>query len=337
MRCAILKSKPSRCARPTKRSSSACLAASSAYNVLSHDVLAVFLRLPAAESFDFAPGQYIDILLPGGRRRSFSIASPPHDSRPLELHVRRVPGGELTERLFAEDAGGTLLSMEGPLGQFVYRHTQAPMLLVAGGTGLAPLKSIIRHVIENALEREMILYWGVRGERDLYAHEELDALARRARNFQYQAILSEPGAAWTGRRGWVHEAVLNDIDALHRYDVYASGPPALVCCRARGVSPSQCGPRANVLRLLRLCARHARTPADDGRHQSVIFRRAGLQNRRGHTLCAQRGCHARARHQPVRAVESLPQGRGRQCEQVCRHLGAGCRDHLDRVRGEARL
>ncbi len=201
---------------------------------LSHDVLAVFLRLPAAESFDFAPGQYIDILLPGGRRRSFSIASPPHDSRPLELHVRRVPGGELTERLFAEDAGGTLLSMEGPLGQFVYRHTQAPMLLVAGGTGLAPLKSIIRHVIENALEREMILYWGVRGERDLYAHEELDALARRARNFQYQAILSEPGAAWTGRRGWVHEAVLNDIDALHRYDVYASGPPALVAAVREG-------------------------------------------------------------------------------------------------------
>ncbi len=195
---------------------------------LAHDVLALFLRLPAAEPFEFAPGQYIDILLPGGRRRSFSIASPPHDSRLLELHVRRVPGGELTERLFAENAGSALLSVEGPLGQFVYRHAQAPMLLVGGGTGLAPLKSILRHVIENSLGREIILYWGVRSERDLYAHDELESLARRVPNFQYRAVLSEPSAAWTGRVGWVHEAVLRDLDTLEHYDIYASGPPAMV-------------------------------------------------------------------------------------------------------------
>ena len=119
---------------------------------LSHDVLGVWLQLPVAEAFTFEPGQYIDIMLPGGRRRSFSIASPPHDSRPLELHVRRVAGGEFTDRLFHQNPERTLLTMEGPLGQFVYRQDQppgsaAPMLLIGGGTGIAPLISILRHVI----------------------------------------------------------------------------------------------------------------------------------------------------------------------------------------------
>jgi CDP-4-dehydro-6-deoxyglucose reductase len=217
----------------------------------SHDVRAVFLRLPAAERFDFTPGQYLDIMLPGGRRRSFSIASPPHDSRLLELHVRRVPGGELTEQLFADKARGALLSIEGPLGQFAYRTParcatgdDAPMLLVGGGTGLAPLKSIMRHVIENGLGREMSLYWGVRSERDLYAHDALEELARRAANLRYVPVLSEPSPQWQGRRGWVHEAVLADLDSLERHEVYASGPPAMVDAvrrefGLRGVAPNR--------------------------------------------------------------------------------------------------
>jgi CDP-4-dehydro-6-deoxyglucose reductase len=196
---------------------------------LSHDVMGVFLRLPAAEAFDFQPGQYLDIMLSGGRRRSFSIASPPHDSRLLELHIRLVPGGELTEKLFAHDARSTLLSIEGPLGQFVYRPAVvAPMLLVGGGTGLAPLKSILRHVLENDLDRDLMLYWGVRGERDLYADRELDALSRRCPRFIYRPVLSEPGGSWQGRRGWVHEAVLHDRQPLDAADIYASGPPEMI-------------------------------------------------------------------------------------------------------------
>jgi CDP-4-dehydro-6-deoxyglucose reductase len=201
-------------------------------NPLSHDVLGVFVRLPAAEGFDFQPGQYIDVMLPGGRRRSFSIASPPHDSRLLELHIRRVQGGEFTEPLFADPHDrherGMLLSIEGPLGQFVYRPAAAPMLLIGGGTGLAPLKSILRHVIENDLPRRMTLYWGVRSERDLYAHAELLELVRRAPALRYEAVLSEPSAAWAGRRGWVHEAVLQDFESLAETDIYASGPPAMI-------------------------------------------------------------------------------------------------------------
>ncbi len=111
---------------------------------LSHDVMGLYLQLPAAEEFHFEAGQYIDIMLSGGRRRSFSIASPPHESRLLELHVRRVAGGEFSEQLF-HGARSTLLAIEGPLGQFTYRggRDAAPMLLVGGGTGLAPLISII--------------------------------------------------------------------------------------------------------------------------------------------------------------------------------------------------
>jgi CDP-4-dehydro-6-deoxyglucose reductase len=196
---------------------------------VSHDVLALFLRLPPAAGFVFEPGHYIDVLLPNGRRRRFSIASPPHDARLLELHVRHAPGGEFTDRLFAQDPRHMLLSIEGPLGRFVYRDVPgAPLLLVGGGTGLAPLKSILRHVIERDPRRDVTLYWGVRTERDLYAHAELEALARRAVNFRYRAVLSEPGNEWPGPRGWVHEAVLADLPRLDRHEIYVSGPPAMV-------------------------------------------------------------------------------------------------------------
>lgn len=216
---------------------------------LSHDVQGIYLRLPAAEPFAFQPGQYLDIMLPGGRRRSFSIASPPHDSALLELHVRRVPGGELTEALCTEDARGRLLSIEGPLGHFVYRTPRrlasgadAPMLLVGGGTGLAPLKSMIRHVLENSLGRDMTLYWGVRSERDLYAHGLLEEWAARAANFRYTPVLSDPSPLWAGRAGLVHDAVLADMADLSRHEVYASGPPAMIEAVRREFAPHGMAP-----------------------------------------------------------------------------------------------
>ena len=206
---------------------------------LSHDVMGLFLRLPVAEAFQFQAGQYVDIMLPGGRRRSFSIASPPHAARLLELHVRRVAGGEFSDRLFDQDSQNALLTIEGPLGQFAYRPRAAtpdaaPMLLVGGGTGLAPLLSILRHVVENGIERDMIIYWGVRSERDLYAHALLEDLAQRCpadgrpARLRYVPVLSEPSPAWRGSRGFVHAAVLKDIDDLEKYDVYAAGPPAMI-------------------------------------------------------------------------------------------------------------
>ncbi len=207
---------------------------------LSHDVMGLFLRLPAAEIFSFQPGQHVDIMLPGGRRRSYSIASPPHDSRLLELHVRRVAGGAFSEQLFSSERATALLNLEGPLGQFVYRrdvewsgvHTPgvaaAPLLLIGGGTGLAPLLSILRHVIENGIERDIAMYWGVRSEGDLYAQGRLETLAARTGRLRYVPVLSEPGPTWSGSHGFVHEAVLSDIADLTQHEVYAAGPPALI-------------------------------------------------------------------------------------------------------------
>jgi CDP-4-dehydro-6-deoxyglucose reductase, E3 len=198
----------------------------------AHDVMIVHVRPPPAVEFLFRAGQYLDILLSEDRRRSFSIASPPHDARLLELHVRRVAGGEWTQWLFGEGtAAGTLLSIEGPLGQFYYREAplpSRPMLLVGGGTGIAPLLCILRHLVENDIQRELILYWGVRGMHDLYAESAILQLASRAPSMSYVPVLSEPEPTWTGRSGFVHAAVLQDRADLSAFDIYAAGPPAMI-------------------------------------------------------------------------------------------------------------
>ncbi len=201
---------------------------------LSHDVIAVYLRLPAAEAFSYQPGQYIDVMLDGGRRRSFSIASPPGDARLLELHVRRVAGGEFTERLFGATPQRMLLNIEGPLGGFLWRAGDAPAVMVGGGTGLAPLLSMLKAAIGAGTRSPITLYWGVRTAADLYRDAELKALAQAAAAFRYVPVLSEADASWRGRRGLVHAAVLEDHATLAGVDIYASGPPAMIAAVRSG-------------------------------------------------------------------------------------------------------
>jgi CDP-4-dehydro-6-deoxyglucose reductase, E3 len=200
-----------------------------AMSLLAPDVMQVFLRLPAVEPLQFRAGQYLDVLLEGGRRRSFSIASPPHDSQQIELHVRRVPGGGFTGSLFDSLRIGALLRIEGPIGQFVYRDNAAPALMIAGGTGFAPLKSMLRHALETGSTREFHLYWGARTPQDVY---EMDLLrewgARYPRQLRFTPVLSEVSGPSEWRSGWVHEAVLADYPDLAPFDVYAAGPPAMV-------------------------------------------------------------------------------------------------------------
>jgi CDP-4-dehydro-6-deoxyglucose reductase, E3 len=201
---------------------------------LAADVLQLMLRLPAVERLHFQAGQYLDVLLDGGRRRSFSIASPPHDSALIELHVRRVSGGGFTERLFgtgaAALAAGSLLRIEGPVGQFVYRDGAAPALMIAGGTGFAPLKSMLRHVLETGLKRDIHLYWGGRHPRDIYEHARVLEWSARYPQLSFTAVLSEAsGAESSGQRvGFVHRAVLEDHPDLAGVEVYAAGPPAMI-------------------------------------------------------------------------------------------------------------
>jgi CDP-4-dehydro-6-deoxyglucose reductase len=194
---------------------------------LSPDVMGLWLRLPAIEPFAWHPGQYIDVMLSGGRRRSFSLANPPHDAGLLELHVRRSSRGEFTSLVFGSMTEGTLLRIEGPLGQMTYRPGNGTVLLVGGGTGYAPMKAILRHVLETGIDRRVVLFWGARTVEDLYEHEWLQSLAASEARFRYVPVLSDQ--AGTGMLGGqVHEAVLASGEDLAGADVYAAGPPDMV-------------------------------------------------------------------------------------------------------------
>ena len=201
---------------------------------LAPDVMGVWLRLPVIEDFRFQAGQYLDVMQPDNRRRSFSIASPPHDAGLLELHIRRVEGGGFTSAVFDQFARGTLLRIEGPLGQFTYRDpgsdVRRPALLIAGGTGFAPIKSLLRHVLETGGQRPLWVYWGARGMVDLYQDAWLIDQTRRFPNLTYVPVLSNAGADAPARlrTGNVHTAVLADFPDLSTLDVYAAGPPAMI-------------------------------------------------------------------------------------------------------------
>lgn len=193
---------------------------------LAPDVMGLWLRLPAIELFHWQPGQYIDVMLSGGRRRSFSLANPPGESALLELHVRRSGRGEFTTQVFGSMTEGTLLRIEGPLGQLTYRPGTGPLLLVGGGTGYAPMKAILRHVLESGVARQVTLYWGARTRADLYEDAWLRDLAARESRFHYVPVLSDE--AKPGFGGLVHEAVIAGGEPLGQADIYAAGPPEMV-------------------------------------------------------------------------------------------------------------
>lgn len=204
---------------------------------LADDVMRLYLKLPDTERMQFLAGQYIDILLPDGRRRSFSIANAPHDDELIELHVRLIEDGEFTSHVFDSMQEKDILRIEGPFGSFTLQEeSQRPMIFIAGGTGFGPIKGIIEHLIQEGITRPIFFYWGVRAEADLYLDELPQAWAQRE-NFKYVPVLSEPKAEdnWQGRTGLVHAAVMQDFDNLAEYEVYASGPPAMVEAARQGV------------------------------------------------------------------------------------------------------
>jgi len=196
---------------------------------LAHDVMRVYLKLPENQRLQFLAGQYIDFLMEDGRRRAFSIANAAHDDERIELHIRRVPGGEFTDYVFEEMKPGSIECIQGPLGGFYLREeSDRPLIFMAGGTGFAPLKGIIEHAMHIGITRPMHLYWGVRAERDLYLAKLAEQWANEYEHFKYTAVLSEPDSDWSGATGWVHEAVVADYPDLSGFDLYMSGPPPMV-------------------------------------------------------------------------------------------------------------
>jgi CDP-4-dehydro-6-deoxyglucose reductase len=198
---------------------------------LAHDVIGLELMLPASERLQYLPGQYLDVLLRDGRRRAFSIANAPREDDRLELQIRHVPGGTFSEYVFHHLKERALLRLRGPLGSFYLRKKDhRPVILMAGGTGFAPIKAIVEGALAGGLPDEMRLYWGVRARRDLYMHDVASAWAAEHERFEYVPVLSDPlpDDTWSGRTGFVHQTVLEDCPDLSPYTVYASGPPVMV-------------------------------------------------------------------------------------------------------------
>ncbi len=198
---------------------------------MADDVMLVELKLPPHEEFVFHAGQYLDFLLRDGRRRSFSMANSPLKEGVIELHIREVPDGFFTGQVFNEMKEKDMLRIQGPFGTFILRDDSSrPAILIAGGTGFAPLKSMLEKVRAEGCDRPLQLYWGARAGRDLYFDKQLKQWAEELDCLTYSPVLSEPETAddWPGATGWVHEAVLADFPDLAGLDVYASGPPPMI-------------------------------------------------------------------------------------------------------------
>ena len=197
---------------------------------LSEEVMRLRIALPAGERIEFSAGQYINIVLPDGQRRAFSLANAPHDNALVELHARRIPGGLFTTQVFTTMKPGDAIEFDGPLGRFTLRESERPILFVAGATGFAPIKCIVEDAFHRDIRRPMQLYWGVREAKDLYALELTQAWQREHANFTVVPVLSHtaPDDPWPGRRGFVHEAMLADHPDLSGYEVYACGSVQMV-------------------------------------------------------------------------------------------------------------
>lgn len=198
---------------------------------LCDDVIALYLKLPSTERLQFKAGQYLEFLLKDGKRRAFSLANAPHVDQLLELHLRLIPGGQFTEYVFNEMPEKTILRIEAPLGSFYLREeSEKPIIMVAGGTGFAPIKGIIEQMLHENMQRPVTLYWGARSLKDLYMASLPTEWAAKYPHIQFIPVLSDalPEDAWQGCAGLVHQAVLDDIGNLAGYEVYCCGAPAMV-------------------------------------------------------------------------------------------------------------
>ncbi|TCS36601.1 CDP-4-dehydro-6-deoxyglucose reductase [Paucimonas lemoignei] len=210
---------------------------------LTDDVMLVALQLPAAERLQYRAGQYIEFLLKDGKRRSYSMANAPHLDEHITLHIRHMPGGLFTDHVFGAMKERDILRFEGPLGTFFLREeSDKPIVLLASGTGFAPIKAIIEHAAHQKIARPMTLYWGGRRPKDLYMHALCEEWTRTLPNFKYVPVVSDaqPEDGWTGRAGFVHQAVMQDLPDLSSHQVYACGAPLMIEAAQRDFS-AQCG------------------------------------------------------------------------------------------------
>ena len=209
------------------------------------DVALLRLQLPANQRFQYHAGQYVEFILAGGARRSYSMANAPGRSgQPpaIELHIRHLPGGLFTDHVFGTLKARDILRLEGPFGSFFLRESAKPMILLASGTGLAPIKALVEQLQDSGQQRQAVLYWGCRSQADLYLHDWAEQAAADLPWLRYVPVLSEPrpDQAWAGRTGLVHQAVMCDWPDLSGHQVYACGAPVMVDAARRDLV-AHCG------------------------------------------------------------------------------------------------
>jgi CDP-4-dehydro-6-deoxyglucose reductase, E3 len=210
------------------------------------DVAVMRLQLPANQNLQYRAGQYVEFILRSGERRSYSMANAPHllGSPPaIELHLRHMPGGAFTDHVFTAMKEKDILRMEGPFGSFFLREESTkPIILLASGTGFAPIKALLEHLQHKASTRPVVLYWGCRRKADLYQHDWCLAAEKDMPHLRYVPVLSEPAVedAWAGRTGFVHQAVMADWPSLAGHQVYACGAPVMVDSAQRDFT-ARCG------------------------------------------------------------------------------------------------
>jgi CDP-4-dehydro-6-deoxyglucose reductase len=197
----------------------------------SDDVIVLKLQLPANDAFLFRAGQYIEFMLRDGARRSYSMANAPAEGAQMELHIRHMPGGKFTDLVFGSMKERDILRIEGPFGSFFLREdSEAPIILLASGTGFAPIKALLEAMQQKGITRSTTLYWGGRRPGDLYMDAWVQAFAADNPWLKYVPVVSNalPEDGWSGRGGFVHQAVLQDHADLSAHHVYACGAPIVV-------------------------------------------------------------------------------------------------------------
>lgn len=199
----------------------------SSFEKLSPDVLSVKLRLPPNSSFTFLAGQYIDVIGPRGIRRSYSVANAPTSATELQLHIRAVQSGAMSQYWFEQAKVNDLLRINGPLGSFFIRPlTGLHLVFLATGTGIAPVKAMLEQMaIAHASDRPLsaTLYWGGRESQDLYADP-----TKWHPSLQYVPVLSRAPIEWIGEHGYVQKALIrNNLDWSNTV-VYACGSNAMI-------------------------------------------------------------------------------------------------------------
>ena len=210
------------------------------------DVVVVKLQLPANERLQYLAGQYVELLLKDGLRRSYSMAGAPESADQIELHIRHMPGGKFTDALFGATQPAVkerdILRFEGPMGTFFLREdSKKPIVLLASGTGFAPIKAIVEHCVREGFKRPITLYWGGRRPHDLYMNALCEQWSREIKDFRYVPVISDalPEDGWNGRTGFVHRAVMEDLPDLSRHQVYACGAPVVIDAAKRDFT-AQC-------------------------------------------------------------------------------------------------